>query len=97
MTAIRWTRACAACLLATVWMGAGPPDDSPKPTRRGYSIFDFEEFKGVGGLPGFVPQGWYARLDTDKGPIVAKLLPDQAPQSVAHFAALAQGRLEWAP
>lgn len=46
----------------------------------------------------FVPpeglvEGWYARIDTSEGRILARLLPDQAPQSVAHFAALAQGRL----
>lgn len=39
--------------------------------------------------------GWYALIDTSFGNIVAKLLPEQAPQSVAHFAALAEGRLEW--
>jgi len=39
--------------------------------------------------------GWYARIETTMGRIVAQLLPDQAPQSVAHFAALAEGRLEW--
>ncbi|HKQ62974.1 MAG TPA: peptidylprolyl isomerase [Candidatus Polarisedimenticolaceae bacterium] len=48
----------------------------------------------------FVPppgltEGWYVRIDTSFGRIVARLLPDQAPQSVAHFAALASGRLEW--
>ena len=40
--------------------------------------------------------GWYARLDTGKGVILARLLPEQAPQSVAHFAGLARGTLEWA-
>lgn len=49
---------------------------------------------------GYVPparlqEGWYARIETDRGRIVAMLLPEQAPQSVAHFAALAQGRLAW--
>jgi peptidyl-prolyl cis-trans isomerase A (cyclophilin A) len=39
--------------------------------------------------------GWYVRMETPRGRIVARLLPDQAPQSVAHFAALAEGRLEW--
>jgi peptidyl-prolyl cis-trans isomerase A (cyclophilin A) len=42
-----------------------------------------------------LPQGWYARIETSLGRIVARLLPEQAPQSVAHFAALAEGRLEW--
>ncbi len=40
-------------------------------------------------------EGWYARIHTDKGMIIVRLLPDQAPQSVAHFAALAQGRMAW--
>jgi peptidyl-prolyl cis-trans isomerase A (cyclophilin A) len=39
--------------------------------------------------------GWYVRMETDRGRIIARLLPDQAPQTVAHFAALAEGRLEW--
>ncbi len=46
-------------------------------------------------LPANLPEGWYARIETSLGTIVARLLPDQAPQSVAHFAALAEGRLEW--
>jgi len=40
-------------------------------------------------------EGWYARIETSMGRIVARLLPEQAPQSVAHFAAMAEGRLEW--
>ena len=39
--------------------------------------------------------GWYARIETSRGRILALLLPDQAPQSVAHFAGLAEGTLEW--
>lgn len=39
--------------------------------------------------------GWYARIETSRGTIVARLLPEQAPQSVAHFAGLAEGSLEW--
>jgi peptidyl-prolyl cis-trans isomerase A (cyclophilin A) len=46
-------------------------------------------------LPGNLPEGWYARIETDHGRILARLLPEQAPQAVAHFAALAQGRLDW--
>ncbi len=49
------------------------------------------EFTPPEGLPG----GWFARIDTSEGRIIARLLPGQAPQSVAHFAALADGRLEW--
>lgn len=47
-------------------------------------------------LPANLPEGWYARIETSFGTILARLLPEQAPQSVAHFAALAQGRLAWA-
>lgn len=39
--------------------------------------------------------GWYARMETGRGRIIARLLPEQAPHSVAHFAALAEGRLGW--
>jgi len=39
--------------------------------------------------------GWYVLIDTSYGDIIARLLPEQAPQTVAHFAALAEGRLEW--
>jgi len=39
--------------------------------------------------------GHYARIETDFGRIVARLLPKQAPQSVAHFAAMAMGEMEW--
>ncbi len=45
--------------------------------------------------PEGLPDGWFTRIDTSEGRIIARLLPGQAPQSVAHFAALAQGRLEW--
>jgi peptidyl-prolyl cis-trans isomerase A (cyclophilin A) len=46
------------------------------------------------GLEG-LPVGWYARILTSEGEIVARLHPEQAPQSVAHFAALAEARLPW--
>ena len=39
--------------------------------------------------------GWYARMVTTSGTIVARLLPEQAPQAVAHFVALARGELVW--
>jgi len=44
--------------------------------------------------PGW-PVGHYARIETYAGRIVARLLPEQAPQSVAHFAAMAEGKLAW--
>lgn len=48
-----------------------------------------------GELPEGLPIGWYLVLETDAGTIVARLLPEQAPQSIAHVAAFAQGRLAW--
>jgi peptidyl-prolyl cis-trans isomerase A (cyclophilin A) len=45
--------------------------------------------------PDDFPTGWYARIETSAGRILAMLHPDQAPQSVAHFAGLAEGTLEW--
>jgi len=44
--------------------------------------------------PGLRP-GWYAMIRTTMGDVLARLLPEQAPQSVAHFAGLAQGTLPW--
>ncbi len=41
------------------------------------------------------PQGWYAVVETSMGSFTIKLLPEQAPQTVAHFAAFAQGRMEF--
>lgn len=46
-------------------------------------------------LPVGLPDGWYASIETSLGTIVARLLPDQAPQSVAWFVGLANGRVEW--
>jgi len=45
--------------------------------------------------PTGLPQGWYASIETTMGTVVARLLPEQAPQSVAHFVGLAQGTLPW--
>ena len=45
--------------------------------------------------PEGLSEGWYARIETSMGRIVVRLLPEQAPQSVAHFAAMAEGRLAW--
>jgi peptidyl-prolyl cis-trans isomerase A (cyclophilin A) len=62
----------------------------------GITAFAEEETKGAEFQPpeGLHP-GWYARIETDMGRIIARLLPDQAPQAVAHFAAFAEGELEW--
>jgi len=42
-----------------------------------------------------LPDGWYARIETSEGSILVLLHPEQAPQSVAYFAALADARLPW--
>ena len=42
-----------------------------------------------------LPVGWYAEIRLSQGRIIIQLHPEQAPQSVAHFTALAEGRLEW--
>ena len=41
------------------------------------------------------PEGWYAVVDTSLGSFTFRLLPEQAPQSVAHFVAFAEGRMEF--
>ncbi len=46
-------------------------------------------------LPDGLPEGWYAVFETNRGSFVARLFPEQAPQTVAHFAAAAEGRLPW--
>lgn len=48
----------------------------------------------------FVPdaawvEGWYARIESADGRIVARLLPEQSPQAVAYFTGMASGTLEW--
>jgi cyclophilin family peptidyl-prolyl cis-trans isomerase len=41
------------------------------------------------------PEGWYAVVETTLGSFTVRLLPEQAPQTVAHFAAFAEGRMEF--
>lgn len=45
--------------------------------------------------PAGLEEGWYVRILTPMGQIIARLLPEQAPQSVAHFVGLSQGTLPW--
>ena len=45
--------------------------------------------------PAGLEKGWYTRIQTPMGDILARLLPEQAPQSVAHFVGLSQGTLPW--
>lgn len=40
-------------------------------------------------------EGWYAEIDTSLGSFTIKLIPEQAPQTVAHFAAFARGKMEY--
>jgi len=49
---------------------------------------------GVAEQPGR-PQGWYAVVETSMGSFTIKLAPEQAPQTVAHFVAFAEGRMEF--
>ncbi|MBV2356733.1 peptidylprolyl isomerase [Streptomyces sp. J2-1] len=42
-----------------------------------------------------MPEDLYATLKTDQGDIVVRLLPDQAPKTVANFVELATGQREW--
>jgi len=80
--------------------GAEAPQQGPRPPAApappSYSLSAASTAPDeVVPLPPDLEEGWYARIDTSMGPFVARLLPDQAPQSVAHFAALAEGRLGW--
>ncbi len=79
-------RAARGLVLAALALGSGAaeaPRVSPPPPEGEAYLF------------ASLPEGWYARIETSKGTILARLLPDQAPQSVAHFAALAEGRMGW--
>jgi peptidyl-prolyl cis-trans isomerase A (cyclophilin A) len=49
---------------------------------------------GTAGVPART-EGWYAEVDTSLGSFTIKLIPEQSPQTVAHFAAFAQGKMEW--
>jgi peptidyl-prolyl cis-trans isomerase A (cyclophilin A) len=41
------------------------------------------------------PQGWYAVVETTLGTFTFRLVPEQSPQSVAHFVAFAEGKMEY--
>ena len=79
--------AVAACglLCACASVAATPPSKAPAQKAPA----------PASSLPAGLATGWYATIDTTMGPIVARLLPEQAPQAVAYFAALAEGRLPW--
>lgn len=86
----------AAVLLAAIVVtisSAGSPSPPSPPSKVLHPVP--EALRGVPEVPAELPEGWYTRIDTEKGVIVARLLPEQAPQSVAHFAALAEAELTW--
>jgi peptidyl-prolyl cis-trans isomerase A (cyclophilin A) len=66
-------------LLVSALLGALAPAPTPDPAP----------------IPAGLAQGWYASVETNLGRVLVRLLPDQAPQSVAHFVGLAEGTLEW--
>ena len=72
---------------------AAPPQQRAQPAEPAATDSDTKQQAYLSRLR--LDEGWYARLETDRGTILIRLLPDQAPQSVAHFAALAEGRLPW--
>jgi peptidyl-prolyl cis-trans isomerase A (cyclophilin A) len=50
----------------------------------------------LGAAPGPArPEGWYAEVETTLGSFTIHLIPEQSPQTVAHFAAFAQGKMEY--
>ncbi len=62
--------------------------------RALYALLALIAASAVADEPGR-PQGWYAVVDTTMGSFTFKLLLEQAPQTVAHFTAYAQGRMEF--
>ncbi len=85
-------RTAARCLVLVATLAAGPAVSAP--TAAGESGPERTAAEPGAILEGW-SSGWYARMDTSLGSILVRLLPEQAPQTVAHFAALAEGRLSW--
>lgn len=91
-------RLLVACVVCAPVLAAHAADPAPAPVAAPPAAAQPAPAKPAEeGLPAglTLDPGWYARIDTTKGTIIARLLPEQAPQSVAHFAALAEGRLPW--
>jgi peptidyl-prolyl cis-trans isomerase A (cyclophilin A) len=74
---------CVSILLILVWIAPILATEEPAAEE--------EVFTPPAGLK----EGWYVRIVTTMGEILARLLPEQAPQSVAHFVGLSQGTLPW--
>ena len=80
---IRSDRGWSAAASARTAKPAATPNRVPGPTAP------------PADLPPGLPTGWYTRIQTSMGTIIARLLPEQAPQTVAYFAAFAEGRMPW--
>ena len=89
MKRLRWGRIGLAVAVGCSWLMASAIA-AEQPSPPGTSTASLRD-----GLPEHAPEGWYARIETSMGVIIAKLLPEQAPQAVAHFAQLARGELPW--
>jgi peptidyl-prolyl cis-trans isomerase A (cyclophilin A) len=63
-------------------------DQAPATDASATSKDDFVPPEGLS-------EGWYARIETSMGRVLVRLLPEQSPQSVAHFVGMAEGTLEW--
>ncbi len=63
--------------------------EAEAPPQADLAVEEEEAFQPPAGLE----EGWYASIETSMGRIVARLLPEQAPQSVAHFVGLAEATL----
>ncbi len=92
----------AVALLAAV--ATGVPAESPRPAGaepHAPPPAEADEARAPAAgeeavpLPPGLGDGWYASIETSMGTIVARLLPAQAPQSVAWFAGLANGEIAW--
>jgi len=92
MSSKNWFRSvliAATLVLALVPLVAeAPTETAPEKPAVEKESDSFEPPEGL-------RAGWYARIETSMGRIIARLLPDQAPQAVAYFTRLAEGELDW--
>ena len=78
----------AALCLLLVQAYAGPAPGGTTGAAASEATPEFE-------IPPGLETGWYTRIQTSMGEIFARLLPEQAPQAVAHFVGMSQGTLPW--